>query len=294
MNVMITGASGFLGQYVTREFETNGHHVIGISRSNFPNSYTMDISDHHSVNRIVSEKAIDVIVHLAGKPIVSDCEKNPFDAFMTNGVGTASVLEAARLNNVSKVVSIETDKVYGIQYDLPTSETATLNPGGPYEYSKVLASQFAEFYRDYYGLSITSVRPANLYGTGDFSLSRLIPSALNNLKQGKGIRLYSGSLEMERDFIHVEDAARAIYLLATSTTEHSIYNLSTNNPMAIKEIADKIVGALGLYMPHDIVPKNDFNEIPKQQIDGSRFLDEFDFQYRAFEDGIVQMWRDMP
>ena len=293
MNVLITGANGFLGKYVTNKFETEGHIVYGISRSCYPKVYAIDVTNAHSINRIVSEKSIDHIVHLAGKPIVYDCEKNPVDAFMTNGIGTASVLDAARLNQVKKVVSVETDKVYGIQDVLPTDETATLNPGSPYEFSKALASQFADFYRSYYGLNVISVRPANLYGFGDFSTSRLVPSALNNLKQGKGIRLYSSAFEMERDFVHVEDVANAIYLLTISETKYNTYNLSTNEPMKIKDIADRIVRTLNLNIPHDVVEKNEFNEIPKQQIDGTRFVQEFNFKYRSFEEGILQTWEKM-
>ena len=98
--------------------------------------------------------------------------------FMTNGLGTASILEAAKFAGCEKTVVVETDKVYGFQEEVPTKETAILNPNSPYEFSKVLATQFCDFYRKQYLMDIVSVRPVNIFGAGDFSYSRVIPKEL--------------------------------------------------------------------------------------------------------------------
>lgn len=294
MNVLITGSSGFLGKHVAEKFNWRGYKVYGVSRAPVItdyNQYALDVNDFDGLNKIVSERDIEIIIHTAGKPVVQDCERNPYDAYKVNGLGTASVLEAARLNNVKKVISIETDKVYGYQEEIPTNETAIPNPKSPYEFSKVLASEFAQFYRDYYGLEVISVRPANLFGPWDYSTSRIIPKALQNLKKGKGIRLYDTALDMKRDFVYVEDAAEAIYKLASQECKHNTYNISANEPIKIKDLADKIVNTLGLNIPHDIVKKEgDFAEIPLQEIDGARFKDEFNFNFTPFETAIKDTW----
>ena len=294
MNVLITGSSGFLGKHVADTFIQNGYKVYGISRAPVLasyNQYAVDINDFDTINRIVSERDINIIVHTAGKPVVQDCERNPYDAYKVNGLGTSSILEAARLNRVSKVISIETDKVYGYQEVIPTNENAIPNPGSPYEFSKYLATEFAKFYRDYYDLDVISVRPANLYGPFDFSTSRIIPRALDNLKRGKGIRLYDTALNMKRDFVYVKDATKAIYQLATTQCSSNIYNISANEPITIKDLADKIVNTLGINIPHDIVKKGDsYTEIPLQEIDGDLLTKEFNFEYTPFEDAIKETW----
>lgn len=297
MNVLITGSSGFLGKHVAHTFSENGYKVYGVTRApvmSSYNQYSTDVNDFDGLNKIVSERDIEIIVHTAGKPVVQDCERNPYDAYKVNGLGTASVLEAARLNHVKKVISIETDKVYGYQEVVPTNETAIPNPKSPYEFSKYLATEFAKFYREYYGLNVISVRPANLFGPFDFSTSRIIPKALDNLKHGKGIRLYDTALEMKRDFVYVADAADAIYKLASQECKSDVYNISANEPMKIKDLADKIVNTLGLNIPHDIVKKEgDFAEIPLQEIDGNLFKEEFNFDFTSFEDAIKETWEAM-
>lgn len=292
-NVLITGSSGFLGKHVCDVFIENGHNVFGVSRSceSKHNHYIIDITDLHKLNNIVSEKSIEIIVHLAGKPIVSDCEKNPFEAFKTNTLGTVSVLESARLNNVDKVISIETDKVYGNQPAL-TDETSPLNPDSPYEMSKAFAAQLAAFYSSYYKHTCISVRPANLFGPGDSSITRLIPNAIRMLKDGKGIRIYSQSLNMKRDFLYVKDCAKMIYMLATGNPTNRIYNLSNNNSKTISQIADEIRSTLKLdHIPHTIEDAGDiFTEIHTQEIDGRMFVDEFDFSFTPFEEAIKETW----
>lgn len=297
MNVLITGSSGFLGKHLSETFTQKGYKVYGVSRAPTISSYSqyaIDVNDFFNLNKIVSEKDIEIIVHTAGKPVVQDCERNPYDAYKVNGLGTSSVLEVARLNNVKKVISIETDKVYGYQEIIPTNEAAIPNPNSPYEFSKYIASEFAKFYRSYYNLEVISVRPANLYGPFDFSTTRIVPRALDNLKKGKGIRLYESALNMKRDFIYVVDAAKAIYTLATEDCKSDTYNISNNQSMTIKTVADKIVQTLNFDIPHEIVKKKgEYTEIPLQEIDGELFKNEFNFKFTSFEDAIIETWNSM-
>jgi nucleoside-diphosphate-sugar epimerase len=298
MNVLVTGSSGFLGSNVSNLFMSKGHTVYGISRgptlNQFFQQYAFDINNFDEVNKLISEKDIELVVHTAGKPIVSDCEKNPYDAYKVNGLGTASILEACRQNDVKKVITVETDKVYGYQDIVPTTETQIPNPKSPYEFSKFLASTISDFYRSFYSMNIISVRPANIYGYGDASTSRIIPKALENLKQGKGIRLYDTALEMKRDFIYVEDVAEALYLLSMNNCKNDVYNISANDSYTILELCNIILNALNLNIPHDIVKKStDFKEIPLQEINGGLFRNEFNYKFTPLKEGIEKTWRLM-
>lgn len=297
MNVLITGHSGFIGSQVAAYFVKRCHDVYGVSRSLLPDcqhrQYIVDILDVHALSQLASEKCIDVIIHIAGKAIVADCAKDPFSAYKINGLGAAAVIEAARYADVKKVVVIETDKVYGPQEEVPTREDAALNPDGPYELSKVLASTFCEFYRKHYGMNIISVRPVNVFGPGDRTLTRIMPAALRNISNNQGIPVHEHATKMYRDFIYVKDVAKMLYILATQETKHSVYNLSSNKAMSILEFAQRVTSILGHTIEPIIVPSpGKYVETQYQSIDGSRFNDEFDFKFTSFRDATLETYGD--
>ena len=295
MNILITGHSGFIGSQTAQYFIDKGHIVYGVSRSLHPvcshAQYNIDITDKDILARLVNEKCIDIILHFAGKPLVVDCDKDPFNAFRINGLGAASVLESARYAGVKKVVLVETDKVYGFQKDVPTNEDAILNPGSPYELSKVLASTFCDFYRKHYDMNVISVRPVNVFGPGDYSYTRIMPAALRSITSGEGIPVHDHAREIYRDFIYIKDVAEMMYILSTQDTKHSVYNLSTNESMAILEFANRVTKILNHPIKPIIIKKpGTYAEIPYQSIDGSRFKKEFEYKFTSFEDATIQTY----
>ena len=295
MNILVTGHSGFIGGAVANYFAEQCHVVYGVSRSLSPNciyhQYAMNITDYDALSRLVNEKCIDIIVHFAGKPIVADCDKDPFEAFRINGLGTAAVLEAARYADVKKVVVIETDKVYGFQEEVPTNEDAVFNPGSPYEFSKVLAANFCDFYRKHYAMDIVSVRPVNVFGPGDYSFTRLVPASMRNISEGKGIPVQAHAVGIHRDFIYIKDVAKMCYILATEDTKHDAYNFSTNDSVSILDFAQRVTDVLSHDVNPDIVEKpGNYPEIPYQSIDGRRFVEEFDFKFTPFDEAIKETY----
>lgn len=295
MNVLITGHTGFIGGTATRYFIKQGHVVYGVSRSIAAESpchqYSMNITDFPKLSKLVKEKSIDIVVHFAGKPIISDCDKDPFNAFNANGLGTASVLESSRLAGVKKTIVVETDKVYGFQEQVPTTEDAVPNPKSPYELSKVLAATFCDFYRTQYSMNVISVRPVNVFGPGDYSYSRILPVSMRNISEGKGIPVYKHAIKMYRDYIYVNDVAKMMYLLATTKTKYQIYNFSTNSPMSTLDFAKRVTAVLNHPIDPIIVESlQKFSEIPYQAIDGSRFTTEFDFIYTSFEKAVKETY----
>ncbi|KKL46615.1 hypothetical protein LCGC14_2343810, partial [marine sediment metagenome] len=192
-----------------------------------------------------------------------------------------------------KIVIVETDKVYGFQEDVPTNEDAILNPGSPYEFSKAMAARFCDFYREHYDMNIISVRPVNIFGPGDYSFTRIIPASMRDISDGKGIPVQEHAVNIYRDFIYVKDVAEMLYMLSTEDTKHGVYNLSTNDPMSIPELANRVTKILKHKVKPIIVKKpGTYAEIPYQAIDGSRFVDEFDFEFTSFEDAILETYRD--
>jgi len=297
MNILITGHSGFIGSHTAKYFMEQNHVVYGVSRSLISgcphHQYSMDITDKNALAQLTNEKCIDVIVHFAGKPIVADCDKDPFNAYKINGLGTAAVIEAARFANVKKIVVIETDKVYGFQEEVPTKEDAILNPGSPYELSKAMAAQFCDFYRKHYAMDIISVRPVNVFGPGDYSFTRIMPASLRAITSGKGVPVQQHAIDIHRDFIYIKDVAKMLYLLSTENTKHGVYNLSTNESMSILDFANRVTKTLNHDIDPEIVKKpGNYVEIPYQSIDGSRFIDEFNFEFTSFEDATLETYKE--
>ena len=283
-NVLITGHNGFLGKVLLKKLQKKNLNIFGISRGINQGlecvNYLGEVTNLNILHNIMSSKNIDTVIHLAGKAIVSECEENPFDAFKINGLGTAAVLEASRITHVKKIISIETDKVYGNQKIMPTPETSKLNPGGPYEFSKVLSSEISDFYRNYYNMNIISVRPANLIGGGDHNTTRIMPNAFKHILEGKGIPIYEEAKKMTRDFIYVSDVADALYILSINNNKHHKYNLSPNKKINIFEFGMLINKTLNYKVPPQIIKKKiNFKEIPEQSIDGSLFQKEYNFKY---------------
>ena len=283
-NVLITGHNGFLGKVLLKKLQKKNLNIFGISRGINQGlecvNYLGDVTNLNILHNIMSSKNIDTVIHLAGKAIVSECEENPFDAFKINGLGTAAVLEASRITHVKKIISVETDKVYGNQKIMPTPETSKLNPGGPYEFSKVLSSEISDFYRNYYKMNIISVRPANLIGGGDHNTTRIMPNAFKHILEGKGIPIYEEAKKMTRDFIYVSDVADALYILSINNNKHYKYNLSPNKKINIFDFGMLINKTLNYKVPPQIIKKNiNFKEIPEQSIDGSLFQKEYNFKY---------------
>ncbi len=295
MNVLITGHSGFLGDHTAKEFQKMGHKVYGVSRSLRNDcryqQYALDILDKDKLCQIVSEKFIKQIIHIAGKPIVADCDRDPFNAFKINGLGTSSILEAARYAKCEKTIVVETDKVYGFQEQVPTLEDAVLNPNSPYELSKAISSQFCDFYRNHYSMDIISVRPVNLFGEGDFSYSRMIPNAMKNIHEGKGIPVHENGDKIFRDFLYIRDAATMLYILSSRDTKHKVYNFSSNTSISITKLAKEITKILKHNVsPVTIKKPGTYAEIPYQSIDGSRFVEEFNYKFTPFDKAILETY----
>jgi len=300
MNILVTGHSGFLGGAIANSlanWHMDKHRVYGVSRFTIPDcsyhQFSADINDSETIRRLVSEKAIDMIVHTAAKPIVSDCDKDPYAAFEVNMLGTVSVLEAARRANVKKVICIQTDKVYGYQTVMPTPETAVLNPGSPYEASKAMGAQICELYRNLYDMNIIGVRPVNIFGPGDKAYSRIIPGAMKAFSEGRGITVYSNAVKMKREFIYIYDVVEMIERLLFNDTKEHTYNFSSGVMKEIGAMAEEITDICGHSVRPVIIEKpGTFSEIPDQVIDGSRFNKEFpDHAYTFFDAAIKETFK---
>ena len=217
----MTGAHGLLGSWLVKALLQRGAAVVTIKRDEpVVSSLELlgletevatvhgDICEPGLVARALAEYEVDGVFHLAAQTIVGTANRSPLSTFETNIRGTWTVLEAARLHGAERVIVASSDKAYGAQPDLPYREDQPLLARFPYDVSKAAADLIARSYWSTFGLPVAVTRLANLYGGAETNSSRLIPEAVCAAVAGRPPILRSDG-SPERDFLYVEDAARA-------------------------------------------------------------------------------------
>ena len=300
---LITGASGFLGSTIINDFAPLFGDIVACSRSFQPitnprsKSYAVDVCSADFVD-IVQENSPTAIIHTAARSIVRDCEQNPAQAFMSNVQGTVNVLEAARKMGLNiPVVVLETDKVYGQQppENIPTSEEHPLLGFSPYEYSKVLTANVCDFYRDYYGMTIYSMRPANIYGYWDTNKSRIIPGTFTKIMRNESPTVFSDSKDQLREYVYVNDAVELIHRLLDVKAPPGAYNISSGIVKSAEEVIKSIINVTGTDIVQTTVEKPFmFQEIQSQALRGEKILDAVGgFIFTPMDVALEHMWEDI-
>ena len=248
--IIITGGAGFIGSHVVRRFVKNypDYTIINLDKltyagnlanlrdiENEPNYRFIkgDIVDMAFINDLFANEKPDAVIHLAAESHVDRSIVNPLEFVMTNVVGTVNLLNAARENwkgryDQTRFYHVSTDEVYGSLVDtgMFTEETA-YDPHSPYSASKASSDHFVRAYQDTYGLNTVISNCSNNYGSFHFP-EKLIPLAINNIKQSKPVPVY-GKGENIRDWLWVEDHARAIDLIFHKAKAGSTYNIGGHN-----------------------------------------------------------------
>ncbi|AOM77444.1 dTDP-glucose 4,6-dehydratase [Pedobacter steynii] len=248
--ILITGGAGFIGSHVVRLFVKSypDYEIINLDKltyagnllnltdiEQYPNYRFIkgDITDTGFINELFQVENPDAVIHLAAESHVDRSISNPMEFVMTNVIGTVSLLNAAKecwKGNYQdhRFYHVSTDEVYGAlgETGMFTEHTA-YDPHSPYSASKASSDHFVRAYHDTYGLNVVISNCSNNYGSHHFP-EKLIPLAINNIKNNKPVPVY-GKGENVRDWLWVEDHARAIDTIFHKANAGDTYNIGGHN-----------------------------------------------------------------
>lgn len=250
-HILITGGAGFIGSHVVRRFVTRypDYRIVNFDlltyAGNLANlsdveqapNYTFvrgDICDAEAVGEVFRRYAIDGVIHLAAESHVDRSIRDPFTFARTNVLGTLTLLHAAREEwqgawAGKRFYHISTDEVYGALGfgDKPFNEGTRYDPHSPYSASKASSDHFVRAFHDTYSLPTVVTNCSNNYGPYQFP-EKLIPLLVNNIRLERPLPVY-GRGENVRDWLHVEDHARAIDLIFHEGQSGETYNIGGGN-----------------------------------------------------------------
>ncbi len=260
-NVFVTGATGFLGYWLTELLVRHGAHVVCLVRDWTPKAPLLardlrqevtvirgDIQDRGTLERAINEYECGTVFHLAAQAIVGTANRNPIATFEANILGTWNVLEACRRSGplVEQIVVASSDKAYGDHATLPYREDFALQGRHPYDVSKSCADLICLSYHHTYKLPVSITRCGNLFGPGDLNFSRLIPGTIRSVLLGERPVIRSDG-SPKRDYVFVRDIAAAYLLLAESMSRPGVagqaFNFGTGQPQSVLEMTAAILRA---------------------------------------------------
>lgn len=248
--ILITGGAGFIGSHVVRRFVNTypEYKIINLDKLTYAGNLANlkdveekqnyefvkgDIVDAGFIDQLFADQDFDSVIHLAAESHVDRSISSPLEFVMTNVVGTVNLLNAAKKYWVGEYSNrrfyhVSTDEVYGAlgETGMFTEET-NYDPHSPYSASKASSDHFVRAYQDTYGLNTVISNCSNNYGSYHFP-EKLIPLAINNIKNNKPVPIY-GKGENVRDWLWVEDHARAIDLIFHQAASGETYNIGGHN-----------------------------------------------------------------
>jgi GDP-4-dehydro-6-deoxy-D-mannose reductase len=270
--ILVTGIEGFVGGHLARHLTSSGHSVFGLHWADAPAGlpgelHKGDVCDFDGTRSLLEKTRPDGIIHLAGISSVALSESRQMTTYEVNALGTLKLLEAVRqLQLKCRVILISSADVYGrSNIGRPLSEDLPSLPLSPYALSKHMTAEAGRFYRRAFGLDVVILRPFSHTGPGQATtfVFPKVANAIAQIERGKREPIIEmGDLQVRRDYTDVRDVVRAYGLALERCAHGETYNVTSGNPVIIKEGVDYLCGlsrapvevrsSAAKFRPHDI------------------------------------------
>lgn len=274
--IILTGGAGFIGSHVLEKliehypsaeicifdkmtYAADYENILHILERGKRYLIVGDVCDYRLCTKI-TENA-DIIFHLAAESHVDNSFGNSLEFSRSNALGTHTLLEAARLNEVPLFIHVSTDEVYGEISTGAHTETDNLDPTNPYSASKASAEMFVNSYRHSFKMPIITVRANNIYGVRQYP-EKIIPKFILQLIKGKKLTLH-GTGNNIRHYLSASDFASALILLAMRGKVGETYNIGSKEEYKNIEVAEILCKFFSVNVQNNIEyvedrPFNDF------------------------------------
>ncbi|MFA5275927.1 MAG: GDP-L-fucose synthase [Candidatus Omnitrophota bacterium] len=292
--ILVTGGNGFLGSFVVKKLKERGCKNIFI-----PRSREYDLVQMGCVKKVYKDAKPDIVIHLAAKVGgIGANRNNPGKFFYDNLMIGAQMIEIGRQRDIEKFVAIGTICSYPKFTPVPFKEGNLWNgypeeTNAPYGLAKKMLLVQSQAYRQQYGFNSVFLLPVNLYGPGDnfdpdssHVIPALIKKCMDAIKQGEDYIRVWGTGKPTREFLYVEDAARAIILATEKYDKPEPVNLGSGFEISIKDLVSLIV-KLTDFKGRIIWDKSKPDGQPRRCLDVKRAFKEFGFKSKTdFVNGL--------
>lgn len=287
MNTLVTGGAGFIGSHLVDLLVANGHQVTVVDNLSRGKKGNLSAALESGAVRfieadllevdfdaLVAEVKPEVIFHLAAQIDVRESVADPIHDAETNILATIRIAEAARKNNVRKIVFTSSGgSIYGEPTDLPVSEAIPVDPHSPYAASKVAGETYLNTFRHLYGLDCSHIAPANVYGPrqdphGEAGVVAIFSQRLLN---GEPTKVF-GEGGNTRDYVYVGDVVRAFYLASEEKGGGMRFNIGTSVETSDRELHALVAEAAGAEDNPEFAPAR-LGDLPRSALDFSRAKD---------------------
>ena len=300
LNILVTGAAGFIGFHLTKRLCDEGYYVVGVDNLNdyydvqlkrdrlaqlnvfvesgLFNFHKIDIADLSDLEAIFDETNFDIVINLAAQAGVRYSLENPHEYIRSNIQGFMNVLECCRHNNISKLIYASSSSVYGGNTKLPFSESDRVdNPVSIYAASKKSNELMAHTYSHLFGLNTIGLRFFTVYGPWgrpDMALNIFT----KNIIEGKPLQVFNKG-KHSRSFTYIDDIVESISKLLNVENfenKYSIFNIGGEKAIDLMDYISMIEDALSLKGTYDFLPMQ-LGDVEKTEADSNSLSKIIDF-----------------
>lgn len=256
---LVTGAAGFIGSHLSAGLIDRGYRVLGLDTLETGSMAAIrslrdhdrfrfergDIRDTSLVSRLLESS--DLLFHQAALTSVGMSYDEPSKTADINCTGTSVLLSSLRESSLDSVVVASSAAVYASDPPQPVAETAPIDPASPYALSKFWTERLAMQFEERTGADVTALRYFNVYGPGQDPTgpyASVVPAFVSRVREGEAPTIY-GDGEQTRDFVHVDDVARANIAIAESDVSGEIYNVGSGERTSIHRLAELAIELAG-------------------------------------------------